>query len=61
MKYYKIVETEGGVKKTLCFKADGDRSKSVPEAEGNMDYDAMMAEVLAGTSTIEEVDIDDEY
>jgi hypothetical protein len=61
MKYYKIVETEGGAKKTLCFQAEDNRSRSIPEAEGNLDYDAMMAEVLAGTSTIEEVDIDDGY
>ena len=42
-----------GVKTTQCFQPEGTYT-SIPEAEDNKDYQNMMAEVEAGTSTIED-------
>lgn len=55
MKYFKHVETINGVKYTRFFQPEG-TLMCIPEAEDNMDYARMMEEVVAGTSTIEEVD-----
>lgn len=55
MKYFKHVITEDEVKRTRYFQPEG-TNMCIPEAEDNMDYDRMMEEVEASTSTIEEVD-----
>ena len=55
MKYFKHIETVSGVNNTKYFQPEG-TSMCIPEAPHNMDYDRMMDEVEAGTSTIEEVD-----
>ena len=55
MKYFKHVIIEDGVKRTRYFQPEETRM-CIPEAEDNTDYDRMMEEVDAGTSTIEEVD-----
>ena len=38
------------------FSFEGDSTISFPEAPGNKEYDTMMKEVEAGTSSIEEID-----
>tara|TARA_R110000765_G_scaffold165496_1_gene270463 strand:- start:224 stop:397 length:174 start_codon:yes stop_codon:yes gene_type:complete len=55
MKYFKHTEAVGGVYQTKYFHPEGTET-FIPEADGNSDYDRMMEEVEAGTSTIEEVD-----
>ena len=55
MKYFKHVIIEDGVKRVRSFNPEGTRM-FIPECVGNSDYDRMMEEVDAGTSTIEEVD-----
>ena len=55
MKYFKHFETVNGVPKTLFYRPE-DSGVSIPEAEDNSDYARMLAEVEAGTSTVEEVD-----
>ena len=55
MKYFKHVITEDGVKRVRGYNPEGTRTY-IPEAPDNMDYDRMLEEVAAGTSTIEEVD-----
>ena len=55
MKYFKHVIIEDGVKRTRYFQPEGTRM-CIPEAPGNTDYDRMLEEIAADTSTIEEVD-----
>ena len=55
MKYFKHIETIKGVICTRYFQPEG-KNMCIPEAEDNMDYARMMEEVVAGTSTIEEID-----
>jgi len=55
MRYLKHVVTENGAKRTRTFQPEG-TSTFIPEFAGNADYDRMLDEVAAGTSTIEEVD-----
>ena len=63
-KYFKLVRkitdasTGDEVLVTSCFQKEGDKNKSIPEAVGNTDYDTLMEEVVAGTSTIEVVETD---
>ena len=53
MKYFQHYEMNFGVKSTQFFQPEG-MHMNIPEAEDNMDYQRMMAEVEAGTSTIED-------
>jgi len=53
MKYFQHYEMNFGVKSTQCFQPEGTHM-SIPEAEDNTEYQKMMAEVAAGTSTIED-------
>ena len=53
MKYFQHYEMIFGVKTTQCFQPEGTYT-SIPEAEDIKDYQNMMAEVEAGTSTIED-------
>ena len=53
MKYFQHYEMIFGVKTTQCFQPEGTHM-SIPESEDNIDYQRMMEEVEAGTSTIEE-------
>ena len=55
MKYFKHIVIEDGIKRIRYFQPEG-TGMCIPEAEDNIDYDRMMEEVEAGTSTIEEVD-----
>jgi len=55
MKYFQHYEMNFGVKKTQCFQPEG-TYRSIPESEDNTDYLRMIAEVAAGTSTIEDGD-----
>ena len=52
MKYFKRIDNG----EILSFQPEGSNS-SIPEAPGNTDYDNMLEEVEAGTSTIEDVDV----
>jgi len=55
MRYFKHVITENGVKQIRSYNPEG-TTTWIPECVGNSDYDRMISEVAAGTSTIEEVD-----
>ena len=55
MKYFKHVIIEDGVKRLRSYNPEG-TTTWIPECVGNTDYDRMLEEVAAGTSTIEEVD-----
>ena len=54
MKYFKHVIIEDGVKRLRSYNPEG-TTTWIPECVGNTDYDRMLEEVAAGTSTIEEV------
>ena len=54
MKYFKHM-LDGRV---MFFRSEGDSNTSFPEYLGNTDYDNMLAEVEAGTSTIEDKPLD---
>ena len=55
MKYFKHTQMIGGEKIIRAYQPEG-TNMHIPPKEGNSDYDRMMEEVDAGTSTIEEVD-----
>ena len=62
MKYFNHITTKNEVtgevlseKQTMFYRREG-FNECIPEAPGNSDYDHMLVEVAAGTSTIEEVD-----
>ena len=56
MKYFQHVETINTLEGTRYFQPEGTNMCIPPEAPDNSDYDKMLEEISAGTSTIEEVD-----
>ena len=56
MKYFKHFEMWTGEKIVHYYQPENTDLICIPEDENNMDYARMMEEVVAGTSTIEEVD-----
>ena len=57
-KYYKHIKMIDGTKVTKCFIPEG-KEMCIPEASGNLDYQRMIREVDEGTSSIEEVNMED--